>query len=86
MFRTIGAFSAGVAVGWVARGVIGSERELMVRTIALAAAAKDGVTRLAAEQVEWWQDLVAEARSRLALKQEAASPDENVPAKVIRVA
>jgi hypothetical protein len=86
MVRTVAAFSAGVVVGWVGRGVLGSERELLVRSIGLASAAKDRVTRLAAEQIEWWQDLVAEARARLQLRQEAVQPDEDAPAKVIRVA
>ncbi len=84
MFRTAGAFAAGVVVGWVGRGVIGSERELLVRTIGLAQIIKDRVTRMTAEQVEWWQDLVAEARSRM--DQQTRAPDENAKAKVIRVA
>jgi hypothetical protein len=86
MFRTAGAFAAGVVVGWVGRGVIGSERELLVRTIGLAQILKDRVTRLTAEQVEWWQDLVAEARARMDLQRRGHVPDENAKAKVIRVA
>ena len=86
MFRTIGAFSAGVVVGWVGRGVLGSERELLIRTIGLAQAIKHRVTRVAAEQVEWWEDLVAEARARLDLRDAHRHPDENARAKVVRVA
>ncbi len=86
MFRTIGAFSAGVVVGWVGRGVIGSERELLVRTLGLAQLVKARVSRIAAEQVEWWEDLVAEARTRIDLRKEALEPDEDAHAKVFRVA
>jgi len=84
MIRTIGAFSAGVVVGWVGRGVIGGERELLVKTIGLAHVIKVRVARVAAEQVEWWQDLVAEARARVDLGRD--SHDEDARAKVIRVA
>jgi hypothetical protein len=86
MLRTGIAFASGVVVGWVARGVLGTEREVLVRTLVLVTEVKDRVTRLAAEQVEWWQDLVAEARARVDLHREAASPDEDSQAKVIRVA
>jgi hypothetical protein len=44
------------------------------------------VRRLAAEQVEWWQDLMAEARARIDAQREAAQPDEDSQAKVIRMA
>jgi hypothetical protein len=85
MIRTIAAFSAGVVVGWVGRGVLGSERELLVRTIGLAHVIRQKATRLAAEQVEWWQDLVAEAKARVDHGRGAAH-DEDAPAKVVRVA
>ena len=86
MIRTVAAFSAGVVVGWVGRGVLGSERELLVRTIGLATVMRERASRLAAEQVEWWQDLVAEAKARIALKRANSHPDEDAPAKVVRVA
>jgi hypothetical protein len=86
MLRTIGAFASGVVVGWVARGVIGSERELLLRSIVVAQSLNDRVRRLAAEQMEWWQDLMAEARSRIDVQREAAQPDEDSQAKVIRMA
>ncbi len=86
MFRTIGAFSAGVVVGWVGRGILGSERELLVRTLGLVHGLKERVTRLAGEQVEWWQDLAAEARSRVEIRRDVSAPDEDAHAKVIRVA
>jgi hypothetical protein len=86
MLRTIGAFASGVVVGWVARGVLGSEREVLVRSIVLAQTINDRVRRLAAEQVEWWQDLMAEARARIDLHRQAAHPDEDSQAKVVRIA
>jgi hypothetical protein len=86
MLRTVGAFASGVVVGWVARGAIGSERELLVRTIVLASAVNERVRRVAAEQLEWWQDLFAEARSRIEVKRAESAPDEESQAKVIRVA
>jgi len=85
MIRTVAAFSAGVVVGWVGRGVLGSERELLVRSIGLAHVVRERVARLAAEQVEWWQDLVAEAKARVQLRR-GAHADEDAPAKVVRVA
>ncbi len=85
MLRTMGAFAAGVVVGWVGRGVLGSERELLVRTVGLAHVVRGHVTRLAAEQVEWWQDLVAEARARVELSR-GEHHDEDARAKVVRVA
>jgi hypothetical protein len=86
MFRTVGAFASGVVVGWVARGVLGSERELMVRSIVLVSQLNDRVRRLAAEQLEWWQDLYAEARARIEQSRADSAPDEDSQAKVIRVA
>jgi hypothetical protein len=85
MFRTMGAFAAGVVVGWVGRGVIGSERELLVRTVGLAHVVRGHVARIAAEQVEWWQDLVAEAKARVEL-QRGGGHDEDKRAKVVRIA
>lgn len=86
MLRTMAAFSAGVVVGWVGRGVLGSEREVLVRAIGAAHVARRGLTRLAAEQVEWWQDLVAEAKARVELQRKASHPDENTTPTVVRVA
>jgi hypothetical protein len=85
MFRTAGAFTAGVVVGWVGRGMVSSNRELLLRTIGVATLAKRRVTRVAAEQVEWWQDLVAEAMARID-HENAVPHDETARAKVERVA
>jgi hypothetical protein len=38
----------------------------MVRTLTVAMGARNRVRRVAAEQVEWWEDLLAEAQSRFA--------------------
>jgi len=85
MFRTVGAFATGVVAGWVARGAAGSERELLLRTIGVAQRINDEVRRAAAEQLEWWQDLLAEARARAEADTEGAKPDEDSHAQVIRV-
>jgi hypothetical protein len=60
------SFSAGVVTGWTARSVFGSTRELAVRVMTATLAVRERVRRTAAEQVEWWEDMVAEARSRFA--------------------
>lgn len=86
MFRTMGAFAAGFVAGWVGRGMVTSERELLVRGVAIAQTVRDRITRKAAEQVEWWQDLMAEARARTEITRDAPHADEDARAKVVRVA
>jgi hypothetical protein len=86
MVRTIGAFTAGVVVGWVGRGVLTSRREVLVRTVGFVHVFKESITRFAAEQVEWWQDLIAEARARGDLRKDASRLDEDARAKVVRAA
>jgi hypothetical protein len=86
MFRTMGAFAAGFVTGWVGRGMVTSNREVLVRGVALAQTVRDRVTRKAAEQVEWWQDLMAEARARVEITRGATHTDEDARAKVVRVA
>jgi hypothetical protein len=66
MFTHAASFVAGVVTGWTARSVLGSTREVSVRLMMVALAARDRMRRGAAEQVELWEDLVAEARSRYA--------------------
>jgi hypothetical protein len=66
MFTHAASFVAGVITGWTARSVFGSTREVSVRLMTVAIAARERVRRGAAEQVELWEDLVAEARSRYA--------------------
>ena len=73
------SFTAGVVTGWTARSVLGSTREMSVRVMTLAIAARERMHRTAAEQVEWWEDLVAEARSRYATMAAGAAvePDDD---------
>ena len=58
------AFGAGFVSGWLARSAVGSTREAIVRGLALAMKLRDRMRRAAADQVEWWEDMVAEADSR----------------------
>ncbi len=46
--RTLGAFVAGVGVGWVARSTVGSTREALVQAIASARAAASAAEKTAA--------------------------------------
>jgi len=58
------AFGAGFVSGWIARSAVGSTREAIVRGLALAMKLRDRMRRAAADQMEWWEDMVAEADSR----------------------
>ena len=78
------SFTAGVVTGWTARSVLGSTREVSVRIMTVAIAARERMRRSAAEQVEWWEDMVAEARSRYAAiagerAADAADADDSTP-------
>jgi hypothetical protein len=63
-FQTVGAFLAGVVVGWTGRSVMGSTREALVQTIILGHRVREGARRVIAEQVEWAEDMFAEGRAR----------------------
>jgi hypothetical protein len=78
--RTLGAFAAGVAVGWVGRSVLGSGRELFVRAVVLGYQLRERVAQVAAEQVEWVEDSFAEGRARYSARSEEAHVDEATPA------
>ncbi len=58
------AFGAGFVSGWLARSAVGSTREAIVRGLTLAMKLRDRMRRAAADQMEWWEDMVAEADSR----------------------
>lgn len=58
------AFGAGFVSGWLARSAVGSTREAIVRGLSLAMKLRDRMRRVAADQMEWWEDMVAEADSR----------------------
>jgi hypothetical protein len=74
--RTVGAFAAGVAVGWVGRSVLGSGRELFVRAVVLAYQLRERVAQVAAEQVEWVEDSFAEGRARYASRRDEPPTDD----------
>jgi len=79
MFTHAASFVAGVVTGWTARSVLGSTREVSVRVMMVALAARDRMRRSAAEQVELWEDLVAEARSRHPGARYLAGSAEDMP-------
>jgi hypothetical protein len=62
----LGAFAAGIAVGWTGRSLFGSGRELVVRGAVLFYRLRERVSQVAAEQVEWVEDSFAEGRARWA--------------------
>lgn len=84
-FRTVGAFVAGVGVGWAARSTVGSTREAMVRALVVAHKLRDGARRVLAEQVEWAEDMFAEGRARYELEREEGPIDDDAPPEVVRV-
>jgi hypothetical protein len=63
-FQVVAAYVAGVATGWIARSTLGSTREVAVRAFTLALDVKARLNRLASEQAEWLEDMLAEARAR----------------------
>lgn len=82
--RAWGAFAAGVATGWAARSVLGSGRELLIRSVVTAHKLRERATRVAAEQVEWVEDMFAEGRARYeASRPEQAPVDEGSSARVV---
>jgi len=81
--KTWGAFAAGVAVGWAGRSVLGSGRELVVRGVVVAHQVRERMTRVAAEQVEWVEDMFAEGRARYDATHQQAPMDEGSRARVV---
>ena len=74
--QTVGAFLAGVVVGWTGRSVAGSTREALVQAIILGHRLRDGARRVVAEQVEWAEDMFAEGRARYEARRDGAAFDE----------
>jgi hypothetical protein len=74
MITHFASFGAGFVTGWTARSVFGSTREVMVRALAFAIGARHRVRRAAAEQVEWWEDVLAEGQARYAAVVRSARP------------
>jgi len=83
--RTLGAFVAGVGVGWVARSTVGSTREAMVKALVAAHKVREGVRRLVAEQAEWAEDMFAEGRARYEMLRDHAPLDDEAPPRVVGV-
>jgi hypothetical protein len=77
MFSHFASFAAGFVAGWGARSVFGSTREATVRLMTVAIGARERLRRTAAEQVEWWEDMVAEAQSRYASVTASRQEDED---------
>jgi hypothetical protein len=83
--RTLGAFVAGVGVGWVARSTVGSTREALVQAIVAAHRLREGARRLVAEHVEWAEDMFAEGRARYEMLRDHVPMDDEVPPQVVAV-
>ncbi len=81
--RAWGAFAAGVTVGWGARSVLGSGRELLVRSVVTLHDLRERVNRVAAEQVEWVEDTFAEGRARYEARKASEPVDESSHARVV---
>lgn len=74
--ETVGAFVAGVVVGWVGRGMSQEPREEMVRSVATGMRVVASTRRWITERVEWVEDVVAEGQARYesSLAEETAAP------------
>jgi hypothetical protein len=85
--RTLGAFVAGVGVGWVARSTVGSTREAVVKGLVAAHKVREGVRRLVAEQAAWAEDMFAEGRARYEMLRGLEQPplDDEAPPRVVGV-
>jgi hypothetical protein len=83
--RTLGAFVAGVGVGWVARSTVGSTREALVQAIVAGHRLREGARRLIAEQVEWAEDMFAEGRARYEMLRDHVPLDDERPPQVVAV-
>lgn len=74
---TMGAFVAGVAVGWAGRGLSDAPRRELVRSVASGFRVHGAVRRWLAEGVEWLEDLIAEGRAGYLASQERAPADSS---------
>jgi hypothetical protein len=80
------AFGVGFVSGWLARSAVGSTREAIVRGLSLAMKLRDRMRRAAADQMEWWEDMVAEADSRRAAEEssrQTGRPPGTGPIRVV---
>lgn len=62
--ETVGAFAAGVVVGWVGRGMARDPRGELVQQVATGYRLAASARRFVTERVEWLEDVVAEGRAR----------------------
>ncbi len=62
--RDVVVFFAGVATGWVLRSSFDSFRDVTVRGLSAWYEANERVRRFVATEREYFEDIVAEARSR----------------------
>jgi len=83
--KTVGAFAAGVVVGWIGRSVLGSTREAVVQVLVLSQRVRDGLKRVVAEQVEWLEDTFAEGRARHEASRVDVPMQTEVPPQVVEV-
>ena len=62
--EVVAAFIAGFASGWVVRSAVNSTRAVAVAAVTAFYTAQDRARRWAATEREYFEDLVAEGRSR----------------------
>lgn len=81
-FESLGAFAAGVAVGWAGRSVAGSTREALVRVIVTGHKLRSDLRRALGERAEWIEDLMAEGRLRYESAEPPPTYDEEEPPRM----
>lgn len=59
-FFVMGAFTTGLAAGWLVRSSANSTREALVGLVAAAHLARDHISRMIGQTMEWTEDLIAE--------------------------
>ena len=81
----MGAFATGVAAGWLVRGSASSARDALVNLVAASQHARDHISRILGQAIEWSEDLIAEGtvhyeRTKYG-EPELSSADESKPMK-----
>ena len=74
--QTFGTFMAGVVTGWALRASFDSMRGLAVSAIAAGYELSARARRLVAEEREFFEDMVAEARTRFEARREVHAAEE----------
>jgi len=82
---TVGSFVAGVAVGWVGRGLSSAPREEIVRSAETGFRVSAAVRRWVSGRVEWIEDVLAEGKARYAASQ-ARAPAVPIAAPATKLA